>query len=180
MEQMTVSINGVFSTIMNQSGYSIEADCTGVQTDTNGNPVAKLTMVHGNDEVLGISVIPGSNLAVHFERIPSACSNAMLNGQYGFQRNGQTNGGPLLAIGTITFDGRGNSEFQQTTIRNGVVMSVSGAGFKYSLNPNCTGNQIDPTGSVFSAIVAVHNADEVLGMSMTPGNNVVIHYERTK
>src|SRR5438132_2115681 len=43
LEQMTVSTNGVFSTISNQSGgYTIDSDCTGVQTDANGTPVAKL------------------------------------------------------------------------------------------------------------------------------------------
>src|SRR5258708_7286063 len=104
LEQMTVSTNGVFSTIGNQSsGYTIASDCTGVQTDANGTPVANLTMVHGSDEVLGISIIPGSNVAVHFERVTSGCTNATLNGEYGFQRNGQSGGASLLSLGTIIF-----------------------------------------------------------------------------
>ena len=87
----------------------------------------------------------------------------------------------LLALGTITFHGNGHSDAQQTSQRNGVVGPVQTfPDYMYSLNGDCTGTQIDPTGSVFSQFVVVHQADEVLGMSMTPGNNVVIHYERTK
>ena len=29
-------------------------------------------------------------------------------------------------------------------------------------------------------LVVVHGGDEVLGMSMTAGNNIVIHYEKVK
>src|SRR5438132_7805409 len=64
LERMTVSTNGIFSTITNQSGgYTIDSDCTGIQTDASGNTVAKLTMVHASDEVLGISIVPGTNIA---------------------------------------------------------------------------------------------------------------------
>jgi hypothetical protein len=182
VEHTTVSTNGSFSTITGQaSSYAIGSDCTGIQTDASGTQVARLTMVHGGDEVLGISIVPGSNLAMHFERITSGCTNATLNGDYGFQRNGQTNGVSLLALGTITFHGNGHADAQQTSQRNGVVGPVQTfPDYMYAVNPDCTGAQIDPTGSVFSQFVVVHQADEILGMSMTPGNNVVIHFERTR
>ena len=183
LEQMTVSTNGIFSTITSQAGgYTIDSDCTGFQTDANGNAVARLTVVHGNDEVLGISVVPGTNIAFHFERITGVCNNATLNGNYGFQRNGQTGpGAPLLSIGTITFDGNGNAVATQMAERSGVIGPLNTFVTRYSVNADCTGTQTDPpTGNVFGQIVVVHGGDEVLGMSMTPGNNVVIHYERTK
>ena len=183
LERMSVSTNGIFSTITNQSGgYTIDSDCTGIQTDASGNTVAKLTMVHASDEVLGISIVPGTNIALHFERITSGCTNATLNGNYGFQRNGQTGpGAPLLAIGTITFDGLGNAVATQTTERGGVIGAPVTAPATYVVNSDCTATQADPTtGNVFAQMVVVHGGDEVLGISMTPGNNVVVHYERTK
>ena len=163
------------------NGYTLDSDCTGIMTDANGDPIAKITMVHGNDEVLGMSVIPGSNLALHFERILSTCTNATLKGEYGFQRNGQRSGAPLLALGTVTFDGQGNATGQRTITRNGVVGPVLNlSGFPYRVNPDCTGTQFDSSGALFSRLVVVQNGEEALSMSLAPGNNVVVHFERTK
>ena len=181
-EQATVSTNGVFSTQSSQSTYTMESDCTGLQMDAGGTPVAKLTMVHGTEEVLGMSVIPGSNVAIHFEQVTSGCTNASLNGQYGFQRNGQTGAGaPLLALGIAIFDGNGHGRAQQTIDRSGVI-GPTGAFQEgmYALNPDCTGTLSDVAGNPMSPLVVVHGGDEALGMSLTTGNNVVIHYERTK
>jgi hypothetical protein len=58
-------------------------------------------------------------VAVHYEKITGNCTLATLNGLYGFQRNGTTTAGPLLAIGTVTYDGRGNFVASQITDRNG-------------------------------------------------------------
>ena len=181
--QQAVSINGASSPVASQVGtYTINADCTGTESDASGKVLSTLVMVHGGDEVLGISVIPGSSMTVHYERIVGPCSNAMLVGDYGFQRNGQTGPGlSLLALGTITFDGKGNSVAAQTLDRSGTVSSVANQIGTYLINPDCTGTQTDPaTGKVFGQLVVVHGGDELLGMSTTAGNNVVIHYEKVK
>jgi hypothetical protein len=180
VEQQTVSTNGKFSAIINQAGYAIGPDCTGTENDESGNVVANLVMVHGSSEILGISVLPGSNVSVHFERIDGSCSISTLNGTYGFQRNGQSGpGASLLALGTIMFDGNGNSVAQQTTDRSGTIGPLNTLVGTYAINPDCTGTQADTNG-IFGQVVVVHGGDEVLGMSMTAGNNVVIHYERVK
>jgi hypothetical protein len=106
------------------------------------------------------------------------CSVATLNGTYGFQRNGQTSAGPLTAIGTITFDGMGNATFQQTISRSGTFTVTPVQSSTYTVNADCTSTAIDTTGAVFAQQVVVHNGSEVLGISMTPGNNVAIHFER--
>ena len=182
VEQQTISTNGNFSTnTVPVGGYAIGPDCTGTLSDGSGKTMANLVMVHAGDEVLGISVVPGSNVAVHFERIEGTCSFASLNGDYGFQRNGQSGpGASLLALGTITFDGKGNSVAQQTTERSGAIGPLNTLVGTYVINPDCTGTQTDSTGSVFGQLVVVHGGDEALGMSMTAGNNVVIHYERVR
>jgi hypothetical protein len=179
--QQDVSTNGVFSAVTNVLGkYAINADCTGTESDSGGNVVAKLLVVHAGDEVLGMSMVVGNSVALHYERIEGACANATLTGTYGFQRNGQSGpGAPLLAIGNISFDGHGNEVADQTSNKSGTVNSVHQVG-TYQVNSDCTGAQIDTTGKVFSRMVVAHGGDEVLGMSITPGNNVVIHYERMK
>lgn len=108
----------------------------------------------------------------------NTCSEKTLNGSYGFQRNGSTNpGGALTALGIITFDGQGNTSGSQTISRNG-VFGVQQLMPTYTVNADCTGNLIDTTGTVIGNLVIVHGGSEVLGMSLTPGNNVAIHFER--
>lgn len=179
--KQSTSLNGAFSSVASQSGnYLVSADCSGTEPDQAGTVISKFVVVHGGDEVLGLSTVLGSTLTYHYERISTNCANAALNGTYGFQRNGQAGVGiPLVAIGIITFDGHGNSTAHQTTDRNGTLNVVDQVG-TYSINPDCTGTQTDTTGKVFSQLVVVNGGDEVLGMSLTVPNNVVIHYERIK
>jgi len=180
VEQQTMSVNGTFSSVTNQATYDVAADCTGTETDLNGVAVARLTMVHGGNEVLGMSLVPSSNVAMHYEKITGACTVATLTGVYGFQRNGTTSAGPLLAIGTATYDGHGNFVASQITDRNGTFGAPSNQTGTYAVNPDCTASASDTTLTVFSQMVIVNDADEVLGMSMTAGNNVVVHFERVK
>ena len=180
--QQMVSLNGVSSAASQVGTYVINADCTGTESDATGKVISTLAMVHGGDEVLGISVVPGSSMTVHFERIVGPCSNASLTGNYGFQRNGQAGPGlSLVALGIITFDGNGSQFVAQTIDRGGTISSVANLLGTYTINADCSGSQTDTgTGKVISQIVVVHGGDEVLGMSTTPGNNIVIHYERIK
>ena len=52
---------------------------------------------------------PGIALKVHAQETDrhESCSNATLNGTYGFYRTGTSSVGPLAAVGLITFDGAG-------------------------------------------------------------------------
>lgn len=121
-------------------------------------------------------------------RLSTGCTNATLNGIYGFQRNGQTTSslasgsqGPLTAIGIATFDGQGHVASVQTSAASGTFTFGKDRIDSYNINPDCTGTATlgtDTSGALFAQFVIVHNGSEVLGMSMTPGNNVAIHYER--
>ena len=176
-----VSVNGTFSSVANQAGsYVINPDCTGTESDGSGAVVGTLVMVHAADEVLGISLVPGNSITVHYERIVGSCSNSTLTGDYGFQRNGQNAAGlAVVSIGHITFDGNGNQTVVETTIRGGTISSGVPLTGTYAINPDCTGTQTDAaTGKIISQLAVVHGGDEVLGMSETAGNNIVIHYEK--
>jgi hypothetical protein len=177
--QEQVSNSGVFSVIAGETGtYTINPDCTGTLSGASGSVIASLSLVHGGDEVLGISSVAGTNISMHYERIPGPCTNAILKGTYGFQRNGIAAGGvQLLALGTAVFDGIGTSNGVETNDRNGKSNAVNVLA-TYVINADCTGTMSDTTRSVFSQMVVVGGGDEILGISMTAGNNVVIHFER--
>lgn len=125
----------------------------------------------------GLSVLPGSNASVHYERITGPCTIATVRGDYGFQRNGlNAAGAQLLALGKMFFDGAGNQVVRQSIDRNGNFVTIDQLGI-YQVASDCTGTQSDSSG-VFARMVVTHNGDEMLGMSLTPGNSVVTHYER--
>jgi hypothetical protein len=65
----TISGFPIDSAPVQQPTYIINPDCTGAQIDPSGNTVASLVVVHGGAEILGMSLLAGNNVAVHFERI---------------------------------------------------------------------------------------------------------------
>jgi hypothetical protein len=179
----TISRNGVFSESQLPAPYTVNPDCTGTLT-LDGAAFARLMIVNGGSSVLGMSLTPGNTVAIHYERVvdrpgaraAAACTNATLAGSYGFQRMGQTSQGQLTALGIATFDGLGTGAADQTISRNG-VFSESQLSGPYNVNPDCTG-ALTVNGAAFAHLVVVHGGSEVLGMSLTLGNNVAIHYER--
>jgi len=100
------------------------------------------------------------------------CTNASLNGTYGFYRTGTTSQGPLAALGTITYDGNGVASGHQTISRNGVFQNVASQGF-YQVNLDCTGTLLSNDDiTVIGLFVIVDQGKEVLILSTTPGNAV--------
>ncbi len=104
------------------------------------------------------------------------CTNASLNGAYGFYRTGTTPAGPLAAVGIDTFDGNGSGTFRQTIRRNGVTVSDLFADppreGPYEVDPDCTGRLLLPDGSVIGHIVIVDGGKEIFNISLSPGNSV--------
>lgn len=100
------------------------------------------------------------------------CTNASLNGTYGFYRTGTTSQGPLAALGIVTYDGNGVASGHQTISRNGVFQDVASQGL-YHVNPDCTGTLLSSDGvTVIGLLVVVDHGKEVFILSMTPGNAV--------
>ena len=106
-----------------------------------------------------------------------SCSNATLNGTYGFYRTGTTSVGPLAAVGLVTFDGTGAVGTARQTIRkNGATTSDLFAsppsGGPYEVDPDCAGRLLAPDGSVAGHFVIVDGGKEIFNISLTPGNSV--------
>ena len=79
------------------------------------------------------------------------CSNASINGTYGFSCEGTIVGvGPLAAIGVFTADGQGHGSEVETLSVNGEISRGVVRTDTYSVNADCTGSFVStgPDGSV--------------------------------
>jgi hypothetical protein len=106
------------------------------------------------------------------------CSNASLQGSFGFTNTG-TNialppplAGPIAQIGRQTFDGRGNTHGTGTLSANGNIFRVTVQG-AYVVNPDCTGSMtlfVSPFGStVVVDFVIDDDGAEVRALVTDPG-----------
>ena len=105
------------------------------------------------------------------------CTVKNLGGFYIFHREGHIPAGDLVATGYGELDGKGNDSAVQTTGRNGVFTTAPVATGTYTVDSDCTGTFVDPTGKVFSEFVAVNGRETLFGISETNGNNVIARYE---
>lgn len=121
---------------------------------------------------------PGIVSTVHAQDTQQeGCSNATLNGTYGFYRTGTTSVGPLAAVGLATFDGTGaHSPAIQTIRKNGIttrdLFADPALDGPYEVNPDCTGRFLNPDGSAVGHFVVVDGGKEIFAISLTPGNSV--------
>ena len=73
------------------------------------------------------------------------CSNATLQGSFGFTSTGTLLAlpaplaGPFAEVGRQTFDGKGNTDATATLSANGNIVNVTVQG-TYVVNPDCTGS----------------------------------------
>lgn len=180
-----LSTNGIFSHADIQETYAINADCTGQIFDSGGTAIQKIVVSRSGDRAFGMSIQAGRTDWIEFSRVArnayaddesAHCTLKNFAGLFIFQREGHIPAGDLIATGVLTLDGRGGATALQTTGRNGVFTTASVTG-TYTVNADCSGTFVDPTGKVFSEFVAVHGRDEVFAISETNGNNVTARYE---
>jgi hypothetical protein len=134
--------------------------------------------------LVGLSLFQGHQLGivpkVHAQETDrhENCSNATLNGTYGFYGTGTTSVGPLAAVGLATFDGTGaHGTARQTIRRNGVTVrdlfadpALDGP---YEVDPDCAGRLLNSDGSAAGHFVVVDGGKEIFNISLTPGNSVI-------
>jgi hypothetical protein len=96
------------------------------------------------------------------------CSEATLQGAYGFQVNGISPAGEQLAVvGLTTFDGLGGWHSDNTNKVDGVISRSSVKG-TYVVSSDCTGYMLDDSELVFQQIVIVDGGNEMRSLaSMT-------------
>ena len=94
-----------------------------------------------------------------------ACSNASIQGTYGFSCEGTIVGvGPIAAIGVFTADGHGNGSEVETLSVNGEISRGVFRTDTYTVDADCTGSFVStgPDGSVIhNDFVIDDNAKEI-------------------
>ena len=135
--------------------------------------VAPTTLVIVFATVFVLGILPRAQAGEHSE-----CSNASLQGSFGFTNTG-TNialppplAGPIAQIGRQTFDGRGNTDATATLSANGNIFRVTVQG-TYVVNPDCTGSMalfVSPFGITVNADFVIDDDGAELRVILTdPG-----------
>src|SRR6202140_415170 len=90
--------------------------------------------------LLVLGIVPRAQADEHRE-----CSNASLQGSFGFTSTGTLLAlpppfaGPFAEVGRQTFDGNGNTDATATASANGNIAKLTMQG-TYVVNPDCTGS----------------------------------------
>jgi hypothetical protein len=96
------------------------------------------------------------------EAADKGCSNASLEGTYGYTSTGSiiapaSIAGPIAEVGTQTFDGVGNTTASATISSNGTIVPLAITG-TYTVNPDCTGKftlQVSPFGITVDVLFVI-------------------------
>jgi hypothetical protein len=107
---------------------------------------APTTLVIAFATVFVLGILPSLRTTAQAdERRGRECSNASLQGSFGFTSTGTLlalpapMAGPFGEIGRQSFDGEGNTDATATLVANGNLRKVSWVG-TYGVNPDCTGS----------------------------------------
>lgn len=102
------------------------------------------------------------------------CSNATVQGSYGFTLNGTIFArGLLVGVGVITFDGNGNLSLRGTVIFQDTGLGHPNFTGTYAVNPDCTGssNDFGGGGGTFDFVI-VDGGNEILQIATRPDRAV--------
>lgn len=120
----------------------------------------------------------------------SGCTDATLNGNYGYLFTGFTGHVPLInnngptsvpfaAVGLATFDGAGNFSGTITSSANGAISSTLPFATTYTVNSDCTGTIGTPGGGTDTfAIVIVGGGAEVLALETGRGGTETVDLKK--
>ena len=187
----TVNDNGVVSHNASSGRYTVNPDCTGTIFTTLGALQLRLDFVIA-DEGNEINFLIGSNPPIldlygvrkkqfpNFERV---CSNADLNGTYGFYSTGTVvpAGTPRLTVGRETYDGSGHLSNLFTVNDNGAETQHATSGL-YTVNRDCTGTIVTPLGPLMLTVdfVIVDSGKEMYFMVSSNPAALAVYGVRTK
>lgn len=126
-------------------------------------------------KAIAVGLLIGFAPALHADdqRPRMACSVATINGSYGFYRSGQGSfGGPLAAIGLLTYDGAGHGRVIQNTSRDGDISLDETFSFTYTVSADCTGKGFNEDGSEFVRSVIVNDGQAFYFFSESEGATI--------
>ncbi len=130
--------------------YAVNPDCTATATINlagGGTATATYTIVDGGNEFELLNLSDSVVESGRFRKMPQNCTNATLNGTYGYlaqafflHHRGEPAGSTyvVVSIGVETFDGNGNTYASETSNLSGIIGHQTLTG-TYSVNADCTG-----------------------------------------
>ena len=103
------------------------------------------------------------------------CTNASLKGTFSHIGTGSTMAGPLVGVGTDTFDGNGGATSTATLSVNGNIVTITATG-TYKVNPDCTGTYTFGSQGKTTRLFFVidDGGNEIQALCTDPG--VVLHH----
>ena|GEM_PF-1806089 len=112
--------------------------------------------------LLSVFVVPDAQAG-------GGCTEATLQGPYGFHTNGVQYAGQQLfaAVGITTFDGVGRWDSTLATSRDGVISRNNPRG-SYAVNSDCTGYMMNDSIGLIQDIVIVDGGKEVRTLARNP------------
>ena len=169
----TASVNGsIISGITVTGTYSVNADCSGFLTESDGSHYNFVVSPNGNSATwirtdAGTVLIGTETRLKNREEagIPAAAvplsssaqcplGNATKHGTYLVSGTGTIVGvGPISAAGEITYDGQGNSIATVTLSVNGTIHSGVTVTGTYTVNSDCTGSHSESDGAHYDFVV---------------------------
>lgn len=168
-----ISRNGKFEYLTGSYKVEVAPNCTS-KSFQDGAMVSWDTIVDNGNRIVLMSRVRGTTVYGLAEKIhkktselssstfsDSGCSEATLNGAYGFRRSGVNLDGPLVGVGILVYDGKGNSWNRQSVSRNGSMEVVTGTG-EVQVAEDCT------TKGLLTWGVIVDNGNRVFFMSRVP------------
>jgi hypothetical protein len=99
------------------------------------------------------------------------CTNAGLEGAYGFYRTGTTGAGPFAAVGLATYDGAGNWSATQTISRGGVFTRDVMSSGQYQVSADCSG-KLFSDGQEVAHFALADRGQQLFILSVIPGETV--------
>src|SRR6267143_1579773 len=161
--------------------YEVDPDCAARFFLPDGSVFVHAVVVDEGNELFIVSLsdantVYGVMKKINKHKENSSCSVATLNGTYGFFRTGIVPAGPVVGVGISTRDGNGHATARLTIRRNGVTTSdlftTPATQGTYEVDPDCTGRELNPDGSVFIHFVVVNGGSEFFILSLTDANTV--------
>jgi len=169
----TASVNGSIIPGITVTGtYSVNADCSGSLTESDGSHYNFVVSPNGNRATwirtdAGTVVIGTETRLKNREEAGIAAAavpltstaqcplgNATKHGTYLVSGTGTIVGvGPISAAGEITYDGQGNSIATVTLSVNGTIHSGVTVTGTYTVNSDCTGSHSESDGAHYDFVV---------------------------
>lgn len=184
----TFSENGaVYGNNPYTATYTVNSDCTGLMTSTDGNANMSFVIVSGGAEVLFADIDAGNTWTMDAKKAPTGCNNATLTGNYGFTFSGfsapahstKGNETPFAGEGVGTFDGAGNVSATYNNSANGGIYTNNPYAATYSVNSDCSGTVSGaPGGNADGASVIVSDGAEVFFMQTDAGGTWTADFKK--